>query len=126
MITLTPYMRLFVGIDPIDFRCGIDKLQIISENLSFESALTGTVFVFRNSLKTAVKILVYDGHGFWLIQRRLSTGKFRWWPKNADEQQEVDSYGLIAILQGQDLPIRQEQWKRINPGGFKHQKENKI
>ena len=126
MITLTPHMRLFIGIDPIDFRCGIDKLQIISENLSFESALTGTVFVFRNSLKTAVKILVYDGHGFWLIQRRLSTGKFRWWPKNKDEQQEVDSYVLIAILQGQDLPIRQEHWKRINPGGIKHQKENKI
>ena len=126
MITLTAHMRLFVGIDPIDFRCGIDKLQIISENISFESALTGTVFVFRNSLKTAVKILVYDGHGFWLIQRRLSTGRFRWWPKTADEQQEVDSYVLSAILQGQDLPIRQKQWKRINSGGIKHQKENKI
>ncbi len=126
MITLTPHMRLFIGIDAIDFRCGIDKLQIISETLTLESALNGTVFVFRNSLKTAVKILVYDGHGFWLIQRRLSTGKFRWWPKNLDEQHEVDSYVLSAILQGQDLPVRQEQWKRIKPGGIKYQEENKV
>ena len=38
------------------------------------------VFVFRNRRATAVKILVYDGQGFWLCYERLSSGRFRWWP----------------------------------------------
>jgi len=27
-------------------------------------------------------ILMYDGQGFWLCQKRLSTGCFQWWPQN--------------------------------------------
>ena len=27
------------------------------------------------------KILVYDGQGFWLCQKRLSKGRFRFWPR---------------------------------------------
>ena len=33
-----------------------------------EDPFTGTVFVFRNRRATAVKVLVYDGQGFWLCQ----------------------------------------------------------
>jgi transposase len=33
-----------------------------------------------NKKKTAIKILVYDGQGFWLCQKRLSRGRFCWWP----------------------------------------------
>jgi transposase len=38
------------------------------------------VFAFRNRRATAVKVLVYDGQGYWLCQKRLSEGRFRWWP----------------------------------------------
>ena len=38
------------------------------------------MFVFRNRRATAIKVLVYDGQGFWLCQKRLSEGRFRWWP----------------------------------------------
>jgi transposase len=38
------------------------------------------VFVFRNRSAKALKILVYDGQGFWLCHKRLSRGKFCWWP----------------------------------------------
>ena len=27
------------------------------------------------------KVLVYDGQGFWLATKRLSKGRFRWWPR---------------------------------------------
>jgi transposase len=42
--------------------------------------LSGTVFVFASRRRTALKILVYDGQGFWLCQKRLSQGRFGWWP----------------------------------------------
>jgi transposase len=30
----------------------------------------GTLFVFRNRRASAVKLLVYDGRGFWLCQNQ--------------------------------------------------------
>jgi len=30
------------------------------------------IFVFRNKKKTAIKIIAYDGQGFWMCQKRLS------------------------------------------------------
>ncbi|RDE51422.1 MAG: hypothetical protein DVS81_05700 [Candidatus Accumulibacter meliphilus] len=41
---------------------------------------SGGVFVFRKCARTAIKILVYDGQGFWLCQKRLSSRRFAFWP----------------------------------------------
>jgi hypothetical protein len=82
MIQITPQMRVLVAIAAADFRRGIDGLaQLCRGTLSLDP-FSGTVFVFRNRRATAVKILVYDGQGFWLCHKRLSKGKFRWWPSS--------------------------------------------
>jgi transposase len=36
------------------------------------------MFVFSNKRRQALKILVYDGQGFWLCQKRLSQGRGIW------------------------------------------------
>ena len=41
---------------------------------------SGYLFVFRRRRATSIKVLVYDGQGFWLTTKRLSKGRFRWWP----------------------------------------------
>ena len=80
MLQLTPHMRLLVCVDPVDFRKGIDGLVRICRDELAEDPFRGTLFVFRNRRATAVKVLAYDGQGFWLCQKRLSTGRFGWWP----------------------------------------------
>jgi transposase len=80
MLSLTPQMRILVAVDAVDFRNGIDGLAGICRNRFQEDPLSGCVFVFRNRRGTSVKILVYDGQGFWLCQKRLSKGRFCWWP----------------------------------------------
>ena len=80
MIQLTPQMRILVAIEPTDFRKGIDGMAKVCKETLDEDPFIGTVFVFRNRRATAVKILVYDGQGFWLCHKRLSSGRFRWWP----------------------------------------------
>lgn len=84
MIQLTPHMRILLMIDPEDFRKGIDSLCATCRKTLQEDPFSGCVFVFRNRKKTAIKLLTYDGQGFWLFQKRLSKGRFNWWPENSD------------------------------------------
>ena len=80
MIQLTPQMRSLLAVEPVDFRKGIDGLvQVCRQSLKLDP-LAGALFVFSNRRRQALKILVYDGQGFWLCQKRLSQGRFGWWP----------------------------------------------
>jgi len=80
MIQITPQMRIVVAIEPADFRKGIDGLARVCKDVLKHDPFGGWVFVFRNRPATALKVLVYDGQGFWLCHKRLSSGHFRWWP----------------------------------------------
>lgn len=80
MIQLTPQSRVLVAIEPADFRKGIDGLANSCRQVLDSDPFSGTVFVFRNRARTAIKILSYDGTGFWLCLKRLSKGKLQWWP----------------------------------------------
>jgi transposase len=46
--------------------------------------MSGAVFLFINRRRTCLKLLVYDGQGFWLCQKRLSHGRIRFWPKGGE------------------------------------------
>ncbi len=85
MIQITPHMKIFLAVKPADFRKGIDGLCQLCRSLLNQNPFSGAVFVFKNKRSTAIKILVYDGQGYWLCQKRLSNGKFTWWPKSSSE-----------------------------------------
>ena len=82
MIQITPQMRVLVAVEPADFRRGIDGLARLCRESLRADPFSGAVFVFCSRRRTAVKLLVYDGQGFWLCHKRLSKGKFRWWPSS--------------------------------------------
>jgi transposase len=75
MLQLAPQLRILVCIEPVDFRNGIDGLAQLSKARLNEDPFRGTLFAFRNHRGTAVKVLDYDGQGFWLCQKRLSEGR---------------------------------------------------
>ena len=121
MIALTPQMRILVAVKPVDFRNGIDGLGGVCRRQLREDPLSGCVFVFRNRRGTAVKVLVYDGQGFWLCQKRLSKGHFRWWPESATEgRRELEARELQLMLWNGD-PSRGALgplWRGLrDPGG---------
>jgi transposase len=96
VIQVTPQMRVLVAIAPADFRKGIDGLAKIARVELKLDPFSGTVFVFRNRRGTAVKLLVYDGQGFWLCQKRLSKGRFTHWPSAAAAEASTSPGSLAA------------------------------
>lgn len=98
MIQITPQMKVRVYCPAIDFRKGIDGLAAVCRELLEADPFSGTVFLFRNRQATSVKVLVYDGQGFWLCIKRLSTGKFRHWPKNEASSMSLSATEINVLL----------------------------
>ena len=69
MIQITPQMRVMVAVEAADFRKGIDGLARLCQEALSHDPFGGRVFVFRNRKATALKVLVYDGQGFWLCHK---------------------------------------------------------
>jgi len=98
MIQITPYMKVLVGVEPADFRCGIDGLAALCRKVLEADPFSGTAFVFRNRRRTAIKVLVYDGQGFWLCHKRFSSARLSFWPSQA----QMEVHELAVLLRGGD------------------------
>src|SRR6185437_16615719 len=98
LIQITPQLRILVAIDAIDGRKGIDSLaQLCREKLDADP-FSGCLFSFRSRRGTAIKLLIYDGQGFWLATKRLSKGRFRWWPTGSDPARTVRAHQAQLLL----------------------------
>lgn len=116
MIQITPQMRVLVAVEAADFRRGIDGLARLCREALRADPFSGTVFVFGNRRKTAVKVLVYDGQGFWLCHKRLSSGRFRWWPSGQESSQRLEAHELAVLVCGGDPQSTRavEMWRRVS------------
>jgi transposase len=120
MLQLTPQMRILVCLEPVDFRRGIDGLVRCCQATLEEDPFRGTVFAFRNRLATSLKILAYDGQGFWLCQKRLSRGKFGWWPTGVDQRaKSLAAHELQVLLAAGDPHGTKAapEWRSVRPTG---------
>jgi transposase len=66
MLQLTPHSRIFLALEPIDCRKGIDGLAAVCRQALGDNPLDGAIYVFRNRSGTTLNLLAYDGQGFWL------------------------------------------------------------
>lgn len=115
MLQLSPQSRIFLAPAPVDFRKGIDGLAAVCRRLLGENPLEGAVYVFRNRAGTALKLLLYDGQGYWLCMKRLSQGRFRWWPQTADARVPLSARELMILLWNGDPERAQmaQDWRRV-------------
>jgi transposase len=110
MIHITTQHHLYLWVAPVDFRKGLDALVGLCRQ-RIGSPYDGTVFAFRNKRGIAVKLLVYDGTGFWLCTKRFSQGKLNYWPKSSDER--ICATTMTVILnQGRPAPM-QPAWRPL-------------
>ncbi|MCH7809635.1 MAG: IS66 family insertion sequence element accessory protein TnpB [Chloroflexi bacterium] len=101
MIQVTATTRVWVAVEAVDFRKGIDGLAQVCRQHLQQDPMSGAMFVFRNRRATAVKILAYDGQGFWLCHKRLSQGRFGSWPRSATQLARfLAAHELHVLLSG--------------------------
>lgn len=117
MIQITPQMRILLAVEPVDFRKGIDGLAGLCRQALQTDPLAGTMFVFGSRSRRSLKLLVYDGQGFWLFQKRLSQGRFAWWPQTPGPSVRVEAHELHLLLwngdpsQARTAPL----WRPVEP-----------
>jgi len=119
MMAVMPQMRVLVAIEPVDMRKGIDGLVAVCRQRLQADPMSGTLFVFCSRRGHTLKILVYDGQGFWLCQKRLSHGRFTWWAPRAEQVTwRLDAHQLQVLLWNGD-PTRAQigpMWKPLPNG----------
>src|SRR5438093_12774845 len=98
MIAVTAQTRIWVAREPADFRCGIDGLAKVCRSILKADPFSGALFVFRNRRSKSIKILAYNGRGFWLCQKRLSKERFRWWPEGSQGHVDTGSASIATAL----------------------------
>lgn len=98
LIQITPQLRILVAVEAIDGRKGIDSIaQLCREKLDADP-FSGCLFIFRSRRATAIKLLVYDGQGFWLATKRLSKGRFKWWPTGSEPARILRAHQAQLLL----------------------------
>lgn len=117
MIQITPQMRILVAVAPVDFRRGIDGLAGLCQQVLSSNPQLGTLFVFCSRRGHSIKCLCYDGQGYWLMQKRLSSGRYKAWPKSQSGPSiSLDPHQLHLLLWNGD-PAQAKaapMWKALN------------
>jgi transposase len=117
VIQIAPQMRILVAVETVDFRNGIDGLARVCKEILKSDPFSGCLFVFRNRRRTAIKCLAYDGQGLWLMQKRLSSGKFRFWPTDSAAAKRLEAHELQVLLAaGNPANVQAAPaWRRVSP-----------
>lgn len=86
MLSFSGSLRIFIALDPCDMRAGINTLHAMVGGPLREDPKSGALFVFTNKRRRLLKVLYWDGTGFWILTKRLEAGTYSW-PRAAAEGQ---------------------------------------
>lgn len=120
MIQLPANAVVFVMHESISFRNGIDGTSAIARIVLHQEPMDGAFFVFRSKQGQCLRILYYDGSGYWSCTKRLSKGTFNSaWPKSGEANQPCSQL-LVRELQvliwgGDPMSCRfPDLWRKVS------------
>src|SRR5437870_1556086 len=115
MLQISPQSKIFLATVPIDFRRGIDGLVAACKQVLSMDPFQGQLFLFRNRRRNSIKILCFDGQGFWLCLKRFSQGKLNWWPTSPEQSVQLTHHEFQILLSNGNPMTAQipPNWRKI-------------
>jgi transposase len=105
MLTFTG-KRVYLACGKTDMRKSINGLMAIVEGQFKLDAFSAAVFAFCNRNRDRLKILEWDGDGFWLYFKRLEKGRFRWPDENGGATMTLTAEELAILLGGARVELK--------------------
>jgi hypothetical protein len=79
---------IYLACGHTDMRKSINGLSMIVESSFKLSLYSSALYVFCNRSRDRIKILEWDGDGFWLYFKRLEQGRFKWPAKDTEGESD--------------------------------------
>jgi transposase len=99
--------QIYLACGATDMRNNIDGLAAAVQNRFKLTPTTNAIFVFCNACRDKLKILEWDGDGFWLHYKRLERGRFPWPDQSgAEKTMTLSQQELEYLLGGSKLKLR--------------------
>ena len=105
-------LKVYLHRDPVDFRYGMNSLSILVEQAMRLNPMDSSLYVFGNRRRDRIKILGWDGNGFWLLMKRLEANDRFVWPDRKTEVVTLNVELLHWLLDGADIPALKRHPKR--------------
>ena len=102
MLSVPASVSIFLHTEPTDMRKGIDGLSGIVRGQFDGDPLDGSLYLFVNRRGDRLKMLHWDGSGFWIYYRVLESGTFEV-TRGAEKRVEIDAVQLAMLLGGVSL-----------------------
>lgn len=109
MIGSTRTLRVWAYPAPADLRKGFDGLQALVTATLQRDPLSGDCYLFCNRTRRRAKVLLWDGTGLCIYQKRLERGRFAalWGAAATAAAVELTMSELALFLEGCALVARQ-------------------
>ena len=115
MLNLSPGIKIYVYTPVTDMRKGFNGLSGIVRSEFGADPADGSLFVFINRRRDRMKILHFDGGGFWLYYRLLEAGTFEELKGTNDLcRLQIDATQLSMLLSGVSLVASRRRRKRYS------------
>jgi len=98
--------RVYLGCGGTDMRKSINGLVAMVEGSFKLDPFTGALFVFCNKKRDRLKIVEWDGDGFWLHFKRLEKGHFRWPTEGSEPTMNLSGEELQILLGGTRVELK--------------------
>ena len=108
MLSVPPTVSIFLYTQAADLRKGFDGLAGIVREQFDADPLDGSLFLFVNRRRDRIKILHFDGTGFWLYYKRLEAGTFEV-IVSEESRVQIDATQLAMLLGGVSLVSAQRR-----------------
>lgn len=98
--------KVFLACGHTDMRKSINGLSAIVEGSFHLDPFGGELFVFCNRSRDRLKLLEWDGDGFWLHFKRLEKGRFKWPDEKGDATMTLTAEELAILLGGSKVELK--------------------